>query len=190
QINQEVPIQCESGTFFRITREWKNDDEVSLIVPSKITFEPRYNNAIAILRGPLVFSYNPEEEQIEMKKIWSKAAKLRKDDTSNIPSRVKDWEIYPRTPWQYALVEPLSAKIVTINENMKNFQCFNHENPPLKLKVKVVELSNWGLEFEAALPPPSNPIPKSGTIKELDLIPYGCTNIRITEFPVMKRDLN
>jgi len=190
QINQEALIQCESGTFFRITREWKNDDEITLILPSKITFEPRYNNAIAILRGPLVFSYNPEEEKIEVKKIWSKAAKLRKDDMSNIPPRVKDWEIYPRTPWQYALVEPLSATMVKINENKENFQCFNHENPPLKLKVKAVELSSWGLEFEAALPPPSNPIPKSGTIKELDLIPYGCTNIRITEFPVMKRGLN
>jgi hypothetical protein len=73
-----------------------------------------------------------------------------------------------------------------MKENMANFQCFNNHSPPLKLKVKGVEISNWGLECEAALPPPNNPKAKTGTVQELELIPYGCTNIRITEFPVVK----
>jgi len=188
QINQEAAINCESGNFIRLTREWKDDDKITLILPMEIKFETRYNRAKAILRGPLVFSYNPEEEQTEMNKKWSRAARLREDDTLNIHPQVKDWEISPRSPWQYALVEPLAAKIKKNKENIENFQCFNNQSPPLSLKIKAVELSNWGLEFEAALPPPNNPKAKTGTV-EIELIPYGCTNIRITEFPVLKQNI-
>ncbi len=189
QINQETPIKCESGNFIRLSREWKDDDKVTLTFPMDIEFETRYNKAKATVRGSLVFAYNPEEKQTEMKKKWSSAARLRKDDTLNIPPQVKDWKIIPRSPWQYALVGPLAAEITKIKENISNFQCFNNQNPPLTLKVKGVQLSNWTLEFEAALPPPTYPKVKTGTIEEIELISYGCTNIRITEFPVLKQNI-
>jgi hypothetical protein len=52
--------------------------------------------------------------------------------------------------------------------------------------LNAVEIENWIIEFEAATPPPKTPVPKSENIKEIELIPYGCTNIRITEFPTIE----
>jgi hypothetical protein len=46
------------------------------------------------------------------------------------------------------------------------------------------------MEFEAAMPPPANPIALSKDIEEIELIPYGCTNIRITEFPTIIKKIS
>jgi uncharacterized protein len=49
--------------------------------------------------------------------------------------------------------------------------------------VKGRRLPGWGLEKGAAAPPPSSPVTSQEPLVELTLIPYGCTDLRVTEFP-------
>jgi hypothetical protein len=51
--------------------------------------------------------------------------------------------------------------------------------------VKGRRLPAWGLERGAAAPPPQSPVASTGPLEDLTLIPYGCTDLRITEFPVL-----
>lgn len=48
--------------------------------------------------------------------------------------------------------------------------------------------SEWVLEHNAAGPVPPSPVTTGEAITELTLIPFGATNLRIAEFPVLARE--
>jgi hypothetical protein len=190
QINDESLMACGEGKFIKLSRRWIDKDSIILQLPLKIRYDRRYNNSLTILRGPLIFSYNPDEERKELRrdlKIKDNKNEIEKIRSIKEPLEVKDWEIYPKSKWNLALTEPIELKVIEIRENMEKMDSFNNISPPVKIKIEVVEISNWSMEFEAAMPPPPNPIALSNDIEEIELIPYGCTNIRITEFPTITK---
>ena len=70
---------CAAGTLFKATRTWQPDDECLLTLPMEVRTEPRLNNSIAILRGPLYFSLRIGQSYWDLGKRES-------------------WEILPTTP--------------------------------------------------------------------------------------------
>ena len=44
----------------------------------------------------------------------------------------------------------------------------------------------WEMENGSAAEIPESPVRATEKLVDLDLIPYGCTNLRITEFPTLK----
>ena len=45
----------------------------------------------------------------------------------------------------------------------------------------------WKLQHGWAGETPNSPVRSDAELEELTLIPYGCTNLRVTEFPVLER---
>ncbi|MGH7948865.1 MAG: beta-L-arabinofuranosidase domain-containing protein, partial [Candidatus Binataceae bacterium] len=59
---------------------------------------------------------------------------------------------------------------------------FSPDGAPLRLAVKGRRVPQWKLEAGSAGPLPTSPVSTNESEEDLTLIPYGCTNLRVTVF--------
>jgi DUF1680 family protein len=165
-------VESTPGTFLRIGRRWASDDRVEIEFPMKIRAEKRYNDAISLLRGPLVFSLRIGEYFHQV--------------GGEVPHA--DWEVYPTTPWNYGLTidRENPEDSVTVSTGAASEVPFSNEGTPLVLTAKGRRIPYWSLKDNSAADPPKSPVQVDTPVETVDLIPYGCTRLRITEFPVVE----
>lgn len=160
-----------SGTFHVVSREWSGTTVLALRFPMPVRVERRYNDAVAIERGPLVYC-------LKIGEYWKY---LRGEEPH------ADWEVFPTTHWNYGLAvnldEPASSMV--FEERPVGDVPFSPEGAPLIATMKGRMVPEWLLEKNAAAPPPQSPVVSEQPLTDLVLIPYGCTNLRVTEFPLL-----
>jgi hypothetical protein len=172
-------INPPHGEYFKIQAEIVGDAEIELEFPMEPRSSRRYHNALAIERGPLVYSL----------KIGERWERVNEDKPlRELPHG--DWEVYPTTPWNYALDvnEDTLNKDLKFEEHSIGDLPFSPDGAPVTATVKGMILDEWIMENGSAGEIPISPIArKEGKLQTLTLIPYGCTNLRITEFPTLKK---
>jgi hypothetical protein len=166
--------RLEPGSFHRLERVWRGTTSLSLHFPMPPNVTVRYNEGVAVERGPLVYSLDIEED-------WTRI-------NADVPGRKLphgDFEVRPASPWNYGLQLPDDEpeSVIRFEEQPVGERPFSPEGAGVKATVSGRRLPNWKLahgwagEFQPGLHESSEPA------EALTLIPYGCTNIRVTEFP-------
>jgi len=177
-INGVEGLTPKAGAFFEIDRSWKEGDTVTLKLPMTVRSSTWFHNSVAIERGPLVYS-------LKINQSW-------RQEKQTGPS--KDWEVFPTTPWNYALLlDPKNAasSFKVIESPIQN-QPFSFAAPPVTLVTEARRVPEWQLESDSAGPLPASPmrckkLPCSQPTETVELIPYGAAKLRITAFPYFEK---
>ena len=171
-----------AGSLHRVEREWSGETTLAVRFPMRPRVTTRYNEAVAVERGPLVYS-------LAIGEAWTR---IHEDEPHReLPHG--DFEVRPTTPWNYGLVlDPARPEAsLRFEERPVGERPFSPEGAGMSAMAKARRLPRWTLahgwagEVSRADPEWAHAAPREpdGPVEEVRLIPYGCTNIRITEFP-------
>ena len=169
-INGEPQAVSVSDGIICIEREWRRKDIVTLHFPMELQVEEWYDNAWSIVRGPLVYALKMEEEW-----AWKPFSGGYHGDGA--------WEVTSPSAWNYCLMRdsfsPESCKVV-YSDSVAPYP-WNLSGAPVHITVPARTLPGWtnidsvaywtedGVDY--------------GEETAIELIPYGCTTLRIAEFP-------
>lgn len=176
KVNGSVAGSYSGGETARIERTWRKGDLVELVCPMTVKVSRWYENSAAVERGPLVFALKMEEK-------WEKV-----ENKGNPRHGAWFWEVKSESPWNYCLmredVKAAAFDVVTLDWD--GSYPWNLENVPVEIHARGRRMPQW-----QPYGGNTGPIPYSdqyqaelGPVEDIVLVPYGCTSLRITEFPV------
>lgn len=185
---KSVEAEINSGIAV-INREWENGDVLSLKLPMEIVLSTWHERSVAVERGPLLYALKIEEIK-KSGKFTAKESKYGSSYTTYTPG----------SAWNYGLLE------YSLKDIDKYFKTIRSKNPvgkypwtqkdaPLEIQTIAKKIKSWTLYNEmAGSQPYGHMIYGTKDMHEqseqtITLIPFGCTRLRIAEFPVINNPI-
>lgn len=158
-----------------LERDWQGESEIRVVYEDEPHLTDRPGEMKTAELGPLVFAL-PVKARYRMLEY----------ERDNVERKHPycDYELIPESDWAYAFAD----EGLTVNQLPGDDIPFSSAAPRVSLTADMVPV-RWGLadgyEYVAAPYPQSRQA--SGQVCKMELVPYGCAKLRMTEMPVVSR---
>lgn len=178
-------LELKAGTFVRLPENVKNGDVITLTLPMTVEKKILEGQGIYFQRGPLLFAYAIPQKMEEDTEVYENMHGKESENPD-----FKCWNITPTGDFNYAYDDdghPVAVNYPAIEE-INGTIPFDLLYTTVKLRVPVKQIK-WDLVDNRYTPH----LPEQGHLTLLDnertyieLVPYGCTELRLTVFPDTK----
>jgi hypothetical protein len=179
---EAIDVEQNAGAITCINREWQQGDVLTLELPMIVNVSYWYGGSAVVERGPLVYA-------LKMQEKWE-----RKIDERRHSNHAGEWyyEVTADSPWNYCLpksnLRPEAIRSMFTVEKAPSVSLYpwTLKDAPLTIKTKARRVPRWQIYNGSAGPIyfDLHPAELLGEEETIELIPYGCTTLRVTEFPV------
>lgn len=179
-VNGQPVKTSPGGQIVVVQRTWQSGDVLELRLPMPVFTNTWHENSVSVERGPLAYALKMGEEE-----------KLVKNTKDPIDFGAEYTEVRPTTPWNYALIDDRNQPLTQAQVTQKDVPAYpwNAANAPVEMRLKARRIPTWTLYNDMAGPIPYSHIygvETANEVEEVVLIPYGCTTLRIAQFPVVR----
>lgn len=192
---ETVETSGEPGSFLPIRRVWKTGDRIEIRFPMDVSIS-RIDDSEGSAKYPLAVEYGPLLFSLQLPEVWTA---VKGNPRTPLPEGWSWWDVDPKLvndkrgdhyeqqglrkyniTWNVALDEHLDTHQVQAEYVDGGYVW---ENPQIRLKVPGYKaLYSYPPYIKKTMDVFQAPIDVQEPI-ELDLVPYGCTALRISYFP-------
>ena len=169
----------DAGQFRTFARDWKPGETIELDFPLATRLSFWENEAVAVMRGPLLFALRMPAEEKAVPRYPVPFENRWIEGETEFPRK----EIRPTAPWNYALL--LNRDRTLAGATVEDA---GDEGVSIRARAVKTDFGGWGYMRDVttgrAVDPPPSPVPdEGGRVETVALVPMGLTEIRIALFP-------